>query len=725
VTGTTATAARPLDAARDRALPVPTLGAAALQLAGVASLGIAQPLFWVLGRNPAFFAAHESSRAEIVGSAIVLLLVPPAVGVVLEALAGLAGRRARGVLHLVLLGLLVAILALPVVRDADPSSAVTFLLAGAVGAAAAALYARFAGVRLALSWLGLAPAVLLIVFVLLDPVGGMLRGGPTKAWAQQSSFRPPIVLVVFDAFPEAMLMDSGRHVDPARYPHFAALARTATWYRNATTYNENTVLSVPSITDGLVPRAGRTPTADDHPNNVFTLLARTYDISLSQEATNLCPPGMCGRAKPKPFWPRMGLLGEDAWTVYEHLVLPKRITDTLPSVSDSWKGFRRPEPPRRSAPKPSAQHVLHELGDGRPARFVHALREIRGSARPTLNFMHVLLPHEPVQYEPSGRAYEAGPSRANSLDGPPSYNNPALTSQAYQRYKLQVGYVDKLLGQLLARLREQRKLDSSLVIVTADHGVSFDVKPDGPGHPFRVGVLGYRRNLTHANIEDIAPVPLFVKYPHQRRGRIDDSWVRLIDVLPTIADVLHVRLPFHVDGRSMLRPRPVPRTISVLKTDGTRVTETLAVLRRRKLASLRHQLSLFGSGSKPPGLFGIGPHRELVGRRVSELPRATAAGVSARVWGPQRLAHVDLAAEEIPAQVSGWIDGGAPGGRDLAFALNGRVVAMSRSFPPLGRLGLEFSSMLPEGELRQGANRLQIFQVLPGDRLAPLGGAGA
>ncbi len=75
--------------------------------------------------------------------------------------------------------------------------------------------------------------------------------------------------------------------------------------------------------------------------------------------------------------------------------------------------------------------------------------------------------------------------------------------------------------------------------------------------------------------------------------------------------------------------------------------------------------------------------------------------------------------------MSGWIDGGPPGGRDLAFALNGRIVAMSRSFPPLGRLGLDFSSMLPEGDLRQGANRLEIFEVLPGDRLAPLGRAGA
>ena len=77
------------------------------------------------------------------------------------------------------------------------------------------------------------------------------------------------------------------------------------------------------------------------------------------------------------------------------------------------------------------------------------------------------------------------------------------------------------------------------MVVLADHGVSFV-----PG--------GNARLVDRDNIADIARVPLFVKLPGQRAGRVDTRAARTIDVLPTIADVLGVRLPWRVDGRSLL-----------------------------------------------------------------------------------------------------------------------------------------------------------------------------
>src|SRR3954453_2002169 len=46
--------------------------------------------------------------------------------------------------------------------------------------------------------------------------------------------KPPIVLVVFDALPESMLMKPGGQIDAERFPAFADLAADSTWYRNAT-----------------------------------------------------------------------------------------------------------------------------------------------------------------------------------------------------------------------------------------------------------------------------------------------------------------------------------------------------------------------------------------------------------------------------------------------------------------------------------------------------------
>ena len=46
-----------------------------------------------------------------------------------------------------------------------------------------------------------------------------------------------------------------------------------------------------------------------------------------------------------------------------------------------------------------------------------------------------------------------------------------------------------------------------------------------------------RRTVTPRNVEDLAPVPLLVKLPGQRRGEIVDRHVETIDVLPTILEL--------------------------------------------------------------------------------------------------------------------------------------------------------------------------------------------
>ena len=80
--------------------------------------------------------------------------------------------------------------------------------------------------------------------------------------------------------------------------------------------------------------------------------------------------------------------------------------------------------------------------------------------------------------------------------------------QGYQRHLLQLEYVDRLLGRFLRTLERGRLYDRALVMVVADHGASFRV---GQG----------RRPLTGDNLADIVSVPMFVKYPHQRRGTSD------------------------------------------------------------------------------------------------------------------------------------------------------------------------------------------------------------
>ena len=63
-----------------------------------------------------------------------------------------------------------------------------------------------------------------------------------------------------------------------------------------------------------------------------------------------------------------------------------------------------------------------------------------------------------------------------------------------------------------------------------------------------------RRLVTESNVEEIAPVPMFVKAPGQTEGEVDESLMRTLDVVPTIADLLDVRVA--LAPRRALRVRP-------------------------------------------------------------------------------------------------------------------------------------------------------------------------
>ncbi len=73
------------------------------------------------------------------------------------------------------------------------------------------------------------------------------------------------------------------------------------------------------------------------------------------------------------------------------------------------------------------------------------------------------------------------------------------------------------------------------------------------------------RYVEEATARDVMHVPLFIKEPFQESGRTSDRNVESIDVLPTIAELLDVEIPWRVDGVSATdetRPeRPLKRIV--------------------------------------------------------------------------------------------------------------------------------------------------------------------
>jgi hypothetical protein len=465
---------------------------------------------------------------------------------------------------------------------------------------------------------------------------------------------PPVVVVVFDALPTLMLQDGAGRIDARRFPHFAALAARSTWYRNASTVHDSTFYAVPALLDGKLPVRGRGPSAAEHPESLFTLLRDTHEIHSVEPATQLCPPDPCG-ARPFP---------------------------------SAWQGLLAP----------------------RPALFRRAVAAIGPSARPALHVIHTLLPHEPLMYLPSGARYDRPGLRQSDLDEWPTYHSPWLSRQAHQRHMLQARYADRLLGELLARLRSTGLLDRAVLVVTADHGASFRRKPT-PAPPFRRGELGWRRSLTAANAHEVAAVPLFVKRPGQTAGAVDDRWARSIDVVPTIAELAGVRT-YPLDGASLAGPAAAPpRELTIGRRSGAPLRIETAALARNLLAAARRQAAAYGAGQ-----YAIGPHRSLLGRAVRSLPRLRRTRLRANVVYRGRFRAVKPRSF-VPALVFGRLRGERSRGRPVAIAVNGRVAATSPTFRGIGGGRVNYSAILPPSAFRPGRNRVRVYEIVPGRRL--------
>lgn len=660
---------------------------AGVHLAALSALAIAQPLFDLLGRNADFFAAHDVDATDVVVFALAVTIVPPLALLLVEVLVGLVDARAQGVLHGAFVGGLAALFVVQAVKKrADLPLSRWVLCAALVTAGAALAYAKLRPVRMFVSVLGPAPLVILALFLFVSPIEKFVLPGTEQAHgAVKVSSHSPVVFVIFDEFPTTSLMDAHQRIDAARYPNFAALARDSTWLRNDTTVHEGTGGAVPALMTGLYPRRGAYALLSEYPNNIFTLLGPAYFIEAVEPVTRLCPPKLCrSPIISDSFRDRMSALFSDTSVVYAHLVVPDDYEARLPSVSLSWTNFRT-----------NAKREER----GRIATFKRFVDSIKRTHRPTLSFIHIEIPHVPWVLLPSCDEYGDAVRVGAALRGRDTWARNWLVPQAFQRHLLQLQCTDRLLGYLLRHLRTEGLYDDTLIVVTADEGASFR-----PGD--------HRRATSPTNMADIAYIPLFVKRPGQHAGRIDDRNTESIDVVPTIADVLGIDIPWHVDGKSVFGR--IRRTRLHMAIGGGRIVRApVARVLRMRDRTLRRQLALFGSGDSRPGIYGAGPHPELIGRAVRRLPvvagsGGAAASVSSELDNALRSFHPGV--DAVPTPIVGTIRGPGVGATtDVAVAVNGTVAAVSRTY--LEGTSWWYSALAPESAFRTGPNRVDVFTV--------------
>lgn len=697
----------------------------ALHVVTLMSVAFTARLYATLGDKPMFFSVRQAGAVEVLLFVLILSVVLP--GLLVGLLWGLRRLEPRvaAACFLLLTAVLLTAIALPLCKQLaflpDPAACG---FAAVLGAAATFIYWKFPRLRAMVTILAPITVLSPAIYLLATPTSQLLfhRAAPTSASAAPHAGNSvPVVVVVFDEFSGTSLVDAAGQIDASLLPNFAALARESIWFRNASSVAAETDAALPAILTGNLPLPG-TAELDWHayPDNLFTLLRGSHQFSVFEPVTNLCPDDLRGRPARWSLGTRLKSLLFDAGVLDAILILPRHWPLAVPDVSGRFCNFAG----TAGEDEPDIYYDRREILDG-------FIDKIQAGPRPGLFFIHSVLPHVPWKYLPSGKQYdlEGLPSQIRDWDHFAAgvagldrqskcwLDDPVVVAQAQQRHLLQVQFVDRELGRLMRHLRGTGLYDRSLIVITADHGLSFV-----PGQPFR--------GICQEIYPETLSIPLFIKLPGQHEGRISQRNVEEVDILPTIADVLKIRMPWTTRGSSALNedsPQREKKEACISKEPWA--TWKCDAQLSEKDRPIRERLKRFaGAGNSDP-LFRFGPYAELIGRPIAACRMAGANGGRCELFRPDRLAQVDVKQDCLPLLIGGRVIG--PEDRwhavDLAVAVNGNIRGVVRSFLISG-YGEAWTALLPEDSLRAGANEIKIYRLSgsgEGVELIPLNSEGS
>jgi hypothetical protein len=389
--------------------------------------------------------------------------------------------------------------------------------------------------------------------------------------------------------------------------------------------------------------------------------------------------------------------------VFKRVVWPRDVDE---NPTGAWL-TADPEADAKPVVKPGDSPILKEIEQGNePRKYYDFVRSIEGTDSPTFYFLHLLLPHQPWHYLPDGRKYT---DRGDGRNANGWTTEPWPPAQARQRHLLQLGETDRLIGQVMRRLQEQGMYDNTLFIVTADHGMSF--KP---------GVIG-RRVANDDNVDQVLWVPLFIKSPGKAEGQVTDRNWEHVDLVPTVADLLGIKVPWEMDGVSQAGAEE-PRTRKekwFFSKPGERQVFPGPENQAKALAGVTDRLLQPADGYT--GWFQFGPHGDLVGRKASQVGIESASAGSAKVEKLAEYGKVDPGGGTVPAQVAGQVSlaAGVPSRPVVAVAVNGVIAGVSETFrevrdaqgsQPKGPAD-KFSAIAMDTLFKKGDNRLELFVI--------------
>jgi len=141
---------------------------------------------------------------------------------------------------------------------------------------------------------------------------------------------------------------------------------------------------------------------------------------------------------------------------------------------------------------------------------------------------------------------------------------PEVIRRHIAEYYAMITHADAQIGRVLSALRETGRSDNTIIVFAGDNGLALG----------QHGLMGKQNMYDHS-----LRVPLIVSGPGIPAGERRDAFCYLLDIFPTLCDLVNVPIPDSVDGKSLV---PAMRS-------GDRIRDTLAFAYRDMQRSVRDE----------------------------------------------------------------------------------------------------------------------------------------
>lgn len=667
----------------------------------LSTMAFAQPILDLYGKNITVFSAAKLSRLEVGLFLALVLLGPALVALGLDGLSRFFGPRVNDSVRLVLLSAFSLMLGFAVARWLGVErNRYAFGLALFFAVALPLAFDRFKAVR---QW-SRALAVLALVVggnavFQLRPVLASNDGPSSESVMGRDDVS--VLFVLFDEFPLFPLLADDGSIDAGRYPGFAELASESTWYRNSVAQSNFTHQAVPAVLASAEPRSVGGPFLYEYPHNIFTVFRGATKVAGTEPVTSLCPPSLCAQDAESAFsfergrfWSFLG----DASAVYGQRVLPRYLRRHIPSIEGQWGGF--------GAVVGRFKEQFDKGAMGQPDAILTAVDEMVNDPSPRVQVVHALVPHAPWRLLPDERV--APLSREISTKNPDDADG---VRDTYQTFLHQLGATDATVSHLIRTLKKEGRWENTLVVMTADHGISFM-----PGSP--------QRNTDFSDMDqanDVYRIPTFIKFPGQSAGKVSDCPISGLDILPTIMDATQTTSRWVFAGESVMSRCP-ERTRTVHSFTGESAVFNGGFEEARARAA--YYSTVVSNDGPLTGVAAVGQSAPLIGRPIGDAPAAS--GVSWTLAQKAEFRNVPSGrGARVPALITGSVTSRErfPEGTEGIISIGGVAAGV------LGELGqfdwtgdpVRYTAILDYSLLTPGDHTVELYLRAPDGSLSRVG----